>query len=267
MTTRKPAVAGQFYPANPSTLHRMIDSFLLKRDPVVNAKGVVVPHAGYIYSGRVAGAVFSEITSKRFLIVGPNHTGRGVPMALYPEGEWETPFGSVPIDAELNRALLDECPDLRTDTAAHLHEHCLEVQLPFLQSLVADVRFSAICLGTSDYSDLERLGHGIARAIGNLHERPLLIASSDMTHYESAATAEKQDRLAIGRIVDVDPPGLYRVVIEKDISMCGFAPTVAVLTACRDMGASEGRLVLYTNSGETSGDFDHVVAYAGMVVE
>jgi AmmeMemoRadiSam system protein B len=155
---------------------------------------------------------------------------------------------------------------LREDSTAHRDEHSLEVQIPFIQVLQPDFRFSAICLGTADYSALEALGHAMAKAIQSCHEPVLLVASSDMTHYKSADMAARQDQFAIDRILAVDPRGLYQVVMEKDISMCGFAPAVAVLVACRDLGASGGQLISYTNSGETSGDYRRVVAYAGIAV-
>ncbi len=260
-------VAGQFYPADPKVLRRAIGSFLDQPETTLEAKAVVVPHAGYVYSGSVAGKVFSSVRlPKRMILLGPNHTGRGTALALSSEGFWRTPLGAVAVDGEINRKLLAECSELREDMSAHLNEHSLEVQIPFIQALQSDFRFSAICVRTEDYSTLENLGHGMARAIQSLSEPVLLIASSDMTHYESAAAAAEQDRLAIDRILEVDPMGLHRVVMERDISMCGFAPTVAVLVACRDLGALAGRLIRYTNSGETSGDYHRVVGYAGIAI-
>jgi MEMO1 family protein len=140
------------------------------------------------------------------------------------------------------------------------------VQLPFLQMLAGSPRFTAICVGTSDYSALETLGHALARVIRSIPEPVLLIASSDMSHFEPADIASRKDHCAIDRIVDLDPKGLYQTVIEKDVSMCGFAPTVALLTACRDLGAKEGRLIRYANSGDVSGDFRQVVGYAAMAI-
>lgn len=264
---REPAVAGQFYSANSASLRRTIDSFLEKRESLLEAKAVVSPHAGYVYSGAVAGAVYSNVKlPKRMIVLGPNHTGRGAALSLHPEGEWLTPLGKVAIDAEMNRRLLEECPDLREDRMAHMREHSLEVQIPFLQSLVPEFRFSAICVGTADYASLESLGHAMARVIQSLGEPALIVASSDMTHYEPADVAREKDRLAIDQVIAVDPQGLYRVVSEKDISMCGFAPTVAALAACRDLGATSGHLIRYANSGDVSGDYHSVVGYAGMAV-
>ncbi len=264
---REPAVAGRFYPDDPGELRETIASYLTRPQSLLDAKAVLVPHAGYVYSGSVAGEVFSSVRlPRRILLLGPNHTGRGGELALAPPGDWVTPLGTVAVDGVLNRALAAECPDLREDAGAHRYEHSLEVQLPFLQVLQPELRFSAICIRQMDYPTLETLGHAMARAIGSLNEPVLLIASSDMTHYESKESAAEQDRLAIDRILALDPEGLYGVVLDRDITMCGFAPAVAVLIACRDMGASSGRLIRYTNSGEASGDYDRVVAYAGIAV-
>ncbi|MBP1625123.1 MAG: dioxygenase [Acidobacteria bacterium] len=264
---REAVVAGQFYPGNAAALRQTIESYISKPESLMEAQAVVVPHAGYMYSGAVAGEVFSSISlPRRVILLGPNHTGRGASLALSPSGAWRLPLGKAWIDDAMNRSLLVECPDLQEDSSAHRSEHSLEVQIPFLQVLQPDFRFSAIVVRTIDYSLLEDLGHAMARVIQSLKEPVLLVASSDMTHYVTAKEAAKQDQLAIDRILAMDPEGLHRVVLEKDISMCGFAPTVAVLVACGDLGASKGRLIRYTNSGTASGDFDHVVAYAGIAI-
>ena len=264
---REAVVAGQFYSGDPNELRRNIGSFLHESESLIEAKAVVVPHAGYVYSGAVAGQVFSAVhLPKRFILLGPNHTGRGASLALSPAGEWHMPLGNVQIDADMNQQLMKELPELQEDASAHRTEHSLEVQIPFIQVLQSDFRFSAICVKTMDYSALEALGHAMARVIRSLEEPVLLVASSDMTHYETAEDASKQDQFAIDRILAVDPIGLFNTVIEKDITMCGFAPTAAVLVACLDLGASSGRLIRYTNSGEASGDYRRVVAYAGIAV-
>jgi MEMO1 family protein len=267
MTIREAVVAGQFYPNDPDKLRKTIESYALKKESPIEAKGIVVPHAGYIYSGHLASEVFSSIhLTRRILILGPNHTGIGAPLALAPAGAWKMPLGNVLIDEEMNGILLRECSALEEDSIAHRNEHSIEVQLPFIQMLQPDFHFSAICVQTIDYSILENLGHAIARTIQALKEPVLLIASSDMTHYETAEEAFKQDRYAINCIVKMDPLGLYQTVLEKRISMCGFAPAVAILVACKDMGATSGQLIRYTNSGEASGDDSRVVAYAGIII-
>jgi AmmeMemoRadiSam system protein B len=267
MANREPTVAGQFYPSDPDELRGIIRSFARKSEPMLEAKAIVVPHAGYVYSGSVAGEVFSAVRlPHRIILIGPNHSGRGAALALAPVGAWHMPLGTAWIDVEMNRSLLAECPGLTEDPSAHRSEHSLEVQIPFLQVLQPDFTFSAICIGTIEYSVLEALGHAMARTIRAMQELVLLVVSSDMTHYETAEDADRQDHFAIDRIRAVDANGLYQIVMEKDITMCGFAPAVAALVACRDVGASSGRLIRYTNSGEASGDYTSVVAYAGMAV-
>jgi AmmeMemoRadiSam system protein B len=208
---REPAVAGQFYSGNAASLRRTIASFLEKGESLLEAKAVVSPHAGYVYSGAVAGAVYSAVKlPKRIIVLGPNHTGRGVALSLHPPGEWLTPLGTVAIDTEMNRRLLEECPGLREDRVAHVREHSLEVQIPFLQSLVPEFRFSAICVGTADYASLDSLGHAMACVVQSLGEPVLVVASSDMTHYEPADVAREKDQLAIDRVIAVDPRGIFQ---------------------------------------------------------
>lgn len=264
---REPAVAGRFYSADPDELSNIIRSYLGTQEPLLEAKGIVAPHAGYIYSGAVAGAVYQAVhLPRRFIILGPNHTGKGRALSLHPPGQWRTPLGLVSIDEELNRNLVKECTLLAVDAAAHAGEHSIEVQIPFLQLLADKPTFAAICVAKTDYPSLDTLGHALARVINLSAEPVLLVVSSDMSHYESAETATQKDRFAIEKMEQVDPSGLYRTIFEKDVSMCGFAPAVALLTACRDLGASSGRLIRYATSGDTSGDFEHVVGYAGLAV-
>jgi len=238
-----------------------------KQTPLLEARAVVVPHAGYIYSGSVTGSVLSTVKlPRKVILLGPNHTGLGAPLSLSSDTAWRTPLGKVSIDRVLNRKLLENCPELREDTDAHLREHSLEVQIPFIQMIQPDCSISAICIGTAKYDALQSLGRAMAEIVRSAEEPVLLLSSSDMTHYESAESAATKDRLAIDHILKIDASGLYRTVLENNISMCGFAPTVSVLTACLEIGATAGRLIEYTNSGEKSGDFHQVVAYAGIVL-
>jgi MEMO1 family protein len=264
---REPVVAGQFYPSNPKRLREDLNSYCGFSGTLAEAKAIVSPHAGYMYSGPVAGAVYGAIRiPTRAILLGPNHTGRGTPFSLYPAGEWRTPLGLVPIDDEINQSLIRECTGLSEDQSAHLREHSLEVQVPFLQLRVPDIRISAICVGSGDLAALEALGHAIARTVLSLKDAVLIVSSSDMTHYAPANIAASQDKFAIDRMLAVDPGGLYREVKDKEISMCGFAPTVAALTACRDLGATSGRLMRYATSGDVSGDFASVVGYAALLI-
>lgn len=265
--SRPPSVAGHFYTADPAELRSEILSYLVRPENLLNAKAVIVPHAGYLYSGSVAGLAYGSVNLPgHILALGPNHTGRGVPLSLYPEGDWTTPLGIVPIDGKLNQLLLSECSGLEPDAVSHAREHSLEVQLPFLQASLPAFQFSAICVGTAEYPALHSLGEGIARAVQVLGEQVLIVCSSDMNHYEPAEVASRKDHKAIEKILQLDAHGLYETVIENDISMCGFAPAVATIIACSNLGATGGRLLRYMNSGEVSGDFKSVVAYAALAI-
>lgn len=265
MNIRMPAVAGRFYPASPSSLRRELEGLVPTTSEKRAVKGLVAPHAGYVYSGHVAGAVYAAVKiPERALILCPNHTGRGAPFAVQGEGAWKTPLGEAPIESSLARRLKEECPLLEEDETAHTREHSLEVQLPFLQYLVPGIRFVPVCVGSARLGSLLELGDSIARVLEGEPET-LLVASSDMTHYESATAARKKDEKAVDRMKALDPEGLFRVVTENAISMCGYAPAVVVMQACRRLGAARGELVRYANSGDVSGDYAAVVGYAGIV--
>ena len=266
---RHPAVAGRFYPGNPEDLRAEAQSYLSQAESenLVRAIGCIAPHAGYMYSGHVAGAVFAHIEIPPLCVVlCPNHTGMGRPLAIMSEGSWETPLGEVPIDGDLAASLKSQFPSLEEDSAAHRAEHAAEVELPFLQLRQPDLRFVPIAVGTGRIEFLEQLGLALADAIKARGERVLIVASSDMNHYESDALTRMKDHHAIERILTLDPRGLHETVTEQDISMCGFGPAVAMLTAARQLGARSAELVKYATSGDVSGDRDMVVGYAGIVV-
>jgi hypothetical protein len=264
---RPPAVAGRFYPANPAMLLQEIRSYTGSAGEKLRGLGCIVPHAGYIYSGHVAGAVFARLElPKKFIILCPNHTGVGQPLAIMSQGRWLTPLGEVRIDTALASALKDEFPQLSEDVVAHREEHALEVQLPFLQALAGDFDFVPIAIGVSQFEVLESLGEAMGRVIASEKDRPLIIASSDMNHYESDAITRVKDRRAIDRILALDTRGLYDVVRREDISMCGYGPAVAMLTAAKRLGARAAQVIKYGTSGDISGDRDLVVGYAGIAV-
>ena len=266
---RKAAVAGQFYPANPETLRSDLIALTLGKSPPEGPRGValMVPHAGYMYSGRVAGETYTAARlAKRAVILCPNHTGLGEAIAVNDEGHWETPLGRILIDVPLARAVLAGCREARVDWGAHSREHSLEVQLPFLQHLLGDPTIVPICVGTQNLRALLDLGRAVASAVVQDGGDVMLIISSDMSHYVPATVARKQDHKAFERVVALDPEGLHRVVLEEEISMCGMAPAVAGLEAARRLGAGQARLVAYSHSGETTGDSRSVVGYAGVVV-
>jgi hypothetical protein len=270
---RHPAVAGRFYPDDPDDLRTEARSYLAQaqakfiNQTPLRAVGCIAPHAGYMYSGHVAGAVFARVeVPRRCIVMCPNHTGVGRPLAVMSEGAWQTPLGDVPIDAELAGALKARFPALQEDSSAHRGEHAAEVELPFLLLRQSELRFVPIALGTRQFEALEQLGAALADVIAAQKDPVLIVASSDMNHYESDAVTRVKDHRAIERILTLDPRGLFDVVTEQDISMCGFGPAVAMLTAARQLGAKSAELVKYATSGDVSGDRNRVVGYAGVVV-
>jgi len=266
---RQPAVAGRFYPAEPDTLTNSIREYLEPADqPRIKPIGIVVPHAGYMYSGHVAGAVYARIDlPQRIIVLCPNHTGLGTPLSIMSRGAWKTPLGEMQIEEEISAALINADPDLEEDSAAHRFEHAIEVQVPFMQHVGGtSVRFVPITVGTGDFLDLEKLGRAIAKVVRETAPGTLIIASSDMNHYESDAVTRIKDRKAIDQVLAMNPRGLYDVVRKENISMCGYGPAVAMLTAAKILGATRAELVKYATSGDVSLDFDHVVGYAGIMV-
>jgi AmmeMemoRadiSam system protein B len=264
---RESAVAGRFYPADPAALRGDLHSYLSPPKAPIPAIACVVPHAGYMYSGAVAGTVFSTIAiPSRCLILCPNHTGHGHPLSLMSEGVWRTPLGDVNIDHELAEQLLEGYPALTDDVEAHRFEHAIEVELPFLQLIRPGITFLPITVGISRLTLLEQLGEAIAQVIQKCGHQVLIIASSDMNHYEDDSTTRVKDRKAIDKILALDAAGLHETVITENISMCGFGPAVAMLTAAKRLGAQKAGLVQYATSGDVSGDYQAVVGYAGIVV-
>jgi MEMO1 family protein len=266
-TVRHPAVAGRFYPRKPEELLTEIRSYTTLEAEPVAAIGCVAPHAGYVYSGHVAGAVYGHVrVPPRCIVLCPNHTGRGRALSIMRDGSWETPLGSIPIDGEMAAALLSCGAGLEDDFDAHRAEHAIEVQLPFLRWRQPELRFVPIAVGTGHYDALTELGQALAEAITTCGEPVLIVASSDMNHYEPDAPTRKKDALAIEKMLALDPAGLYEVVIKHDISMCGFGPAIAMLTAAKRLGATKAELVKYATSGDISGDRQQVVGYAGIAV-
>lgn len=266
---RPPAVAGRFYPDDPEELARQIAAFTLPVEQTLrSAIACMVPHAGYRYSGHVAGAVYARLKMpRRFLLLGPRHFPRGKAQAIVSEGAWQTPLGRVEIDSNLARELQTAYPRLSEDNVAHQSEHALEVQLPFLQCLSGDIRFVPIALGPTDYVQLESLGHAMAEVLRRQTDSVLMIASSDMNHYESDEITRRKDRLALERILALDAKELYETVRREGVSMCGMGPMVSVLTAARLVGATRSTLVRYATSGDITGDLHEVVGYAGVIIE
>ncbi|HYA23956.1 MAG TPA: AmmeMemoRadiSam system protein B [Terriglobales bacterium] len=264
---RHPAVAGRFYPGDRKTLIEDLESYLSPAVAAKTALGCIAPHAGYMYSGPVAGAVYANIqVPQRCVVLCPNHTGRGRPLAIMSSGAWQTPLGSVPIDAALATTLKEHLPLVSEDGEAHRSEHAIEVQLPFLQRRQPHFALVPIALGTGNFEILEKLGLALADVLKAQAGPVLMVASSDMNHYESDRITRVKDHKAIERILTLDARGLYETIINEDISMCGFGPAVAMLTAAKSLGASTAELIKYATSGDVSGDREMVVGYAGIVV-
>jgi MEMO1 family protein len=266
-TVRYPAVAGRFYPKDRETLQKDLLSYFPAKAAPTPALGCVAPHAGYIYSGAVAGAVFANLNvPQRIIVLCPNHTGKGRPLAIMSSGAWETPLGPVPIDSPLAEALKQRFPLLTEDADAHRTEHAIEVELPFLQSVRSDFTFVPIALGTRQFDTLEKLGEALAEVVKEQDERILIVASSDMNHYENDAVTRIKDHKAIERMLALDTRGLFDVVTKEEISMCGFGPAIVMLTATKRLGATKAELIKYATSGDVSSDREVVVGYAGVVV-
>jgi AmmeMemoRadiSam system protein B len=267
MSIRPPAVAGQFYPGTRGSLLAVLDRCIPSGIKAERAIGLVAPHAGYLYSGATAGAAFARaIVPERVVVLAPNHTGIGEPIAVWARGAWSTPLGDVPVDEELAGALLRRCPEASADQTAHLHEHSLEVELPFIQRRNPSARILPVCVGTHDEGALAALGEALAEAARGAGGDVLIVASSDMTHYEPAERARAQDDLALERVRALDPKGLLAIVRKRSISMCGVAPVAAMLWAAKALGARECELVDYSHSGMVTGEDGRVVGYAGLVV-
>jgi len=265
---RPAAVAGQFYPADPSGLRSAIVNLIPRVPEKSRALALMVPHAGYIYSGRVAGSVYASLQlPAKFLLLGPRHFPQGERFAILSEGAWETPLGRAPINTALASEIKDAFPLLREDTVAHAREHSLEVQLPFLQCLVPNFTFVPIVLGADRFDALESLGRALAQVLSKLGEEIMLLVSSDMNHYESDAITRIKDRKAIDAILALDARRLYDTVRLEGISMCGYAPAVAMLAAVRELRAKDAKLISYATSADVSGDFDRAVGYAGIIVQ
>lgn len=264
---RRAAVAGSFYGGSRERLRVQAADLITGDGTRARAIGAVVPHAGYIYSGKVAGAVYARLAFPDvFVILGPNHTGLGAGVAIMTYGAWETPLGQVPINTDLARAIQRNSQIIEEDHLGHLREHSIEVQLPLLQAFGIPFSFVPICLFSSEFAACRDVGLAIAEAVAQSDRSALVVASSDMSHYIDHAQAKLKDQQAIDAIVALDPERLHRVVKREGITMCGFHPTTALLVAARELGASSAELVGYATSGDITKDYTSVVAYAGLII-
>ena len=259
---RLPAVAGQFYPGSGAELGHQLDR-MLHPEKELPFMGAVVPHAGYIYSGQVAAEVYSRLPkAETYVIIGPNHHGLGSPVALSRES-WRTPLGDVEPDLELADALAGSIID--HDETAHMHEHSIEVQIPFLQRRFQGFKILPICMGLQDEQTAVEVGQELSRAVKKLNRSCKVIASSDFTHYKPQETAKKVDAKLLEAIINMDVPELYERVYRYDATACGYGPIAVTITAAAALGAKAGKLLAYATSGDVSGDYSQVVGYGAVV--
>ncbi len=276
---RPPAVAGSFYPASCEELERTMEECFLtsplgprgSKSSIPSLLGGMVPHAGYVYSGPCAACFYSSLESDIgcVILLGVNHRGMGAQAALSPADSWETPLGRVAVDRELNERLEAQVDFVEKDERPHLQEHSIEVQLPFLQSVLREFTFLPISLSYLSEDECRELGQAIARLYEGQNaasKKTVLIASSDLSHYLSPKETERLDRKALDHVLALDPPGLLRTVEEEDISMCGVIPTAVFLFAAKALGAKQARLLKHCHSGDVV-PMREVVGYASVVVE
>jgi AmmeMemoRadiSam system protein B len=262
---REPAVAGSFYEKDAPALKKHLARYITEKSNKIKAKAIVVPHAGYIYSGQVAGEVYSSIEIPDIIILfGPNHTGAGVPVSVMNMGVWRTPLGDVKINEPLANEILKNTKAAEKDTKAHEREHSLEVQLPFLQLLKKSFSIVPIIFGEYDVKKLRDVASAVAAALKG--KDALIVASTDLTHYEEAGRAKEKDMLVLSAIENLDAEGVVKAVLDNDISMCGWMPVYAAIQAAKILGAKEGKIIKYMNSGDVSGDYVQVVGYGGAVI-
>lgn len=272
MNMRTPYAAGLFYLGYEEGLRRDVKKLLLTqpgRDQKIKAKGIVVPHAGYEYSGPVAGSVYGAIEPpKRFVVIGPNHSGFGFPISIEDSGAWKTPLGEAVIDEILAAGILAKSQNVKVSYDAHRLEHSVEVQLPFLQEIAGNnLSFVPMAMkGIRDTSVYREVGLAMADTMKSIGEEVLIVASTDFTHYEPLSVAETLDKLAIDAIIDLDPELLLQTVYENGISMCGVGPVAAMLYAVIELGAKKAELIKYATSADSTMDTSSVVGYGGLVV-
>jgi hypothetical protein len=256
-----------FYPDSGRDLEREVRRLTPTAQPQHEMLACIAPHAGYVYSGNVAGAVFGHLeVPPKVVILGPNHTGAGAGVAVAPHQSWRMPDGLQPVDRSLSARLCELTPDATEDASAHWREHSLEVQIPFLRLRQPDLQIAAVCLGRLSLDACLELGRGLAELVSESREPIGLVASSDMSHYVPDDEARRLDRLAIDAALARDPARLYDVVRNNRISMCGVVPATVVIEAANALGAEGAHLVAYATSGDVSGDRDAVVGYAGICI-
>ena len=266
---REPVVSGKFYSSNKDSLKKQLSGFT-KETAKKDAIACIMPHAGYVYSGKVATQTAASVNIKEnIILLGPNHTGLGGSFSISPEGKWKTPFGDIEINSKISEHLIKECPLIKEDSSAHAYEHSLEVELPILQFLSGrEFSIVPVILMPAEKEKYENISQAIYKAISDLgiKDKTLIVASTDMTHYESHDSAKQKDSLAIEAILSLDEDALIKQISKHNISMCGYVPVVITIMAAKKLGAKNAELILYETSAEASGDYDAVVGYAGITI-
>jgi len=262
---RAPVVAGAFYPGDPGQLRTAVERLLVRTVEPRRVIALLVPHAGYVYSGATAGKTLASAElPERLIILCPNHTGWGTPVSCWPGGSWRTPLGEVEVDEDLAARVLEACPAVTADASAHLREHSVEVILPLLQVYLERFRIVPVTVAEQRLGTLLELGRGLAGVLREASPGAAVIVSTDMNHYEDAKTNRTKDDLALKAVTDLDPEALHEACVTRGISMCGFAPAVAALEAAVLVGADHAEIVDYAHSGQVTGDDSEVVSYAGV---
>ncbi len=269
---RKPAVAGQFYTASAARLNEQVKQYVIDVEQKERAIGILSPHAGLMYSGSVAGAVYSSIKfPATFILLGPNHTGLGRNVSIMTSSQWEMPDTTFSVDEDLGKKIIRNTPLVSEDEQAHVFEHSLEVQLPFISYFSHQARIVPITIMSASLQECRAIGEGIAKSVREISSEKgydvLIAASSDMSHYLPDDVARRLDQLAINEILNLNPEGLYNTVKKERISMCGYLPATIMLYASLELGAKESKLLKYSTSGDVSGDYGHVVGYAGIIIK
>ena len=263
---REPVVAGQFYPGSAAALEEKLSTYLQGEQSDVRTLLAMVPHAGYPFSGPVAGKVLARSNlAERIILLGPNHTGQGQRIAVWGDGSWMMPGGGLAVDED-TASVIGKLPGYSFDYKAHMSEHSLEVVLPFLARVVPGCKIVPIAVAEPDPQVLIRAGQDLARAIQDLALDVSLVVSTDMSHFVPQEHAKRLDHMAIERILDMDPLGLHQVVRQNRISMCGVMPMTLGLACAKEMGAKNTEFIDYATSGDAIGDYTQVVGYAGVIV-
>jgi AmmeMemoRadiSam system protein B len=267
---RENAFAGSFYPRSKTELRDFIKAALVSSKPFSDKPiSIIVPHAGYIYSGSTAAEAYASVSKFKsefdsVVLIGPNHTGLGSPIGISME-DWKTPLGISVCDKEFASAITKDCEIAEQDEDSHAEEHSIEVQLPFIQYIFGSIPFVAICMGVQDFEASKCISDAIYDASKKLGRKPIVIASSDFNHYESETIAKSKDMPLIKKLELMDPEGFNKGVIESGDTACGYGPSTVALLYAKSMGAKKATLLKYTNSGEKTGDKSNVVAYAALV--